>query len=89
MSNNIFKKAKRAHFAGMITIKGIGTKEYYQVIDEKSEKEHQVTIYKNQEGTHITCDCDCTHKSLKSQYLTLCSHEIAVILFICGKIKIR
>ena len=79
---NLFKKAKLIYESSLILKSGTGRQgQYFDVQDPESLKWHNVTIKTDEKGTIIQSDCDCKHQSLKSQYTTICSHIICVIIY--------
>ena len=92
---SVFSKAKQMYYSG--NPKPIGTgisgKEFFEVTDIDSEKVHQVTVEKNEDGTTAICDCSnqslLRKENLKAGKQNFCSHILTVIYFKVYKEKIR
>lgn len=92
MTNQLFRKAKIQHLmqnptpGGSLNKKGL-KKEYWNITDSESQKEHQVSLETDEKGT--SANCDCTARSLHIDKPYLCTHIITLILYKVGKEKIR
>lgn len=75
----IFKNAFFMHQGGFVyKTDETDRRIYYEVTDPDSEKKHMVLIELT-DNKVWSMSCDCTSQSIKSKYMPICSHMMAVI----------